>query len=78
MTCGIPNSVLIAHDIDPVILIDLPEDIEATVLSEINWYPPGLTTSPVVTCRFGVIIRRGQVSLTFLLSRITLASIKAS
>jgi hypothetical protein len=27
MTCGIPNSVLIAHDIDPVILIDLPEDI---------------------------------------------------
>jgi len=40
MTCGIPNSVLLAHDIDPVILIDLPEDIQASVLSEINWQPP--------------------------------------
>jgi hypothetical protein len=40
MTCGIPNSVLLAHDIDPVILIDLPEEIQASVLSEINWQPP--------------------------------------
>lgn len=40
MTCGIPNSVLLAHDIDPVILIDLPEEIQASILSEINWQPP--------------------------------------
>jgi len=40
MTCGIPNSVLIANDIDPVILIDLPEELQAVVLSEINWQPP--------------------------------------
>lgn len=40
MTLGIPNSVLLANDIDPAILIDLPEELQATVLSEINWQPP--------------------------------------
>lgn len=40
MTFGIPNSVLIAHDYDPEILHELPEDVRAEILSSINWRPP--------------------------------------
>lgn len=37
MTFGFPNSVLIAHDIEPDILQDLPEDMRTELLSTINW-----------------------------------------
>ena len=40
MTFGIPNSVLIAHDYDPDILHELPEDVRAEILNSINWQPP--------------------------------------
>jgi hypothetical protein len=37
MTYGIPNSVLLANDIDPSILDDLPEDLRAELLSTIDY-----------------------------------------
>ena len=39
MTYGIPNSVLAAHEIDPEILQDLPEDMRVELLSTIDWQP---------------------------------------
>ena len=39
-TFGYPNSVLIANDIDPEILNDLPEDVRVELLSTIDWQPP--------------------------------------
>lgn len=36
-TYGIPNAVLIAHDIDPEILQDLPEDVRQELLSTVEW-----------------------------------------
>ena len=37
MTFGYPNSVLRENQIDPEILVDLPEDVRVELLSTINW-----------------------------------------
>jgi len=39
MTFGYPNSVLIAHDLDPAILNELPEELRAELLSSIDYNP---------------------------------------
>lgn len=38
-TFGYPNSVLLAHEIDPEILHDLPEEVRVELLSTIDWQP---------------------------------------
>ena len=40
MTFGYPNSILIAHDIDPEILHELPEDLRAELLSTVVYEAP--------------------------------------
>ena len=37
MSFGFPNSVLLAHDISPEILMDLPEEMRAELLSTVVW-----------------------------------------
>jgi len=39
MTFGIPNSVLLANDVSPEVLHDLPEEMRVELLSTINWAP---------------------------------------
>ena len=39
MAYGFPVSVLQAHDIEPEVLDDLPEDMRAELLSTIEWNP---------------------------------------
>jgi|LauGreDrversion4_2_1035121.scaffolds.fasta_scaffold102538_1 hypothetical protein len=37
MTFGIPNSVLLAHNIDPQILHEIPDDMRDELLSSVHW-----------------------------------------
>ncbi len=36
---GIPHSVLFAHDIDPAMLDDLPEELRDELIASIDWRP---------------------------------------
>lgn len=36
---GIPNSVLLAHEIDPEMLADLPDELRDELIASVNWQP---------------------------------------